>query len=116
QLERALMRSQETGKAMRQRSFAGIAGARNAEWLEAEAAGAWAVWEQGMIERARQGKMIEVDAAKSAYLERRKERRQAASVIDAGTAVDTIEGSRREQRELDDWFGQRSRPGRRRGQ
>jgi hypothetical protein len=44
-------------------------------------------------------------------LERRKEYRQVKSVIEARTAELAMEQTRREQRELDDWFGQRSRSG-----
>jgi flagellar export protein FliJ len=112
QVESALTRLQQTRRAMRQRSFAGIAGAQNADWLEAEVVGEWVAGELGVFEKARQQKTVEANTAKAAYLERRKECRQVETVIDAQSAAAAIERDRREQQELDDWFGQRSRPGR----
>lgn len=112
QIEHALTHSQEFARAMRQRRFAGIAQARSAEWQEAEAVGEWVAREEGIFEKASQSKTSEVNAAKAEYLERRKERHQVGSVIEARAAADAIERARREQRELDDWFNQQARPGR----
>jgi hypothetical protein len=109
QVEGALTRSQETGRAMRQRSFSSIGQAQNADRLEAEAVGEWVRWERGIFEKARHNKMVEVNTAKTAYLERRKESRQVGSVIEARASATAIERSRREQREIDDWFAQRIR-------
>jgi flagellar biosynthesis chaperone FliJ len=109
QVEYALMHMEETGKVMRRRSFGGIIGAQSEDWLEAQVLGEWLGWEKEIFEKARRQKMTEVDAAKAVYLERRKECRQVESVIDAKASVAAMEYSRREQRELDDWFGQRSR-------
>jgi flagellar export protein FliJ len=114
QVESALTRSQETSKAMRRRSFLNIAQARREDWLEAEAIGEWVGWEHGSLEKARRRKTVEVGAAKATYLERRKECRQVEGVIEVKAAADAIERGRREQRELDDWFGQRSRSSRKR--
>ncbi len=112
QIEDALARLRTTAGTMRRQSFAGVAQARSEDRLEAEVIGEWVVWESGAFEKAGQKKTAEVDAAKEIYLERRKERRQVSSVIEAGDAVATMERNRREQRELDDWFGQRNRSGR----
>lgn len=111
QVESALVRSQETSRDMRRQSFLGIVQGRSTERLEAKAVGEWVAWGQGALDRARRSKTVEVSAAKSAYLERRKECRQVESVIEAKAAADAIERSRREQREVDDWFGQQSRSG-----
>jgi len=111
QIERALTHSQEFARAMRLRSFAGIAQARSAEWLEAEAVAEWAAREEGIFEKASQGKTSEVNAAKTEYLERRKVRHQVGSVAEPSAAEVAIERSRQEQRELDDWFSQQGRSG-----
>jgi hypothetical protein len=112
QVEGALTCLQETERTMRRQSFASIAEARRAQRLEAEALSEWAGHERGFLERTREKKAAEVDTAKAAYLERRMESRQAGSVIEAGHAVAEMEQGRREQRELDDWFGQRKQRGR----
>jgi hypothetical protein len=108
QVESALVRAQEIGRAMRRQSFVGIVQGHSTERLEAEAVSEWVAWGHGALEKARRGKTVEVSAAKSAYLERRKECRQVEGVIEAKAAADIIERSRREQRELDNWFGQES--------
>jgi hypothetical protein len=112
QIERAVVHSQDSARAMRQRSFACVAQHRNADRLEAEAVGEWVAWEKKIFEKASRSKTAEVDAAKATYLERRKERHQVGSVIEAEAAADAIEQGRREQQELDDWFNQHGRPGR----
>ena len=109
QIERALVHSQDTGRVMRRRSFSGIDHAATAERLESEALGAWVIREQEILRQACQSKTSEVEVAKKVYLERRKESRQVSSVIEARAAADVIESGRREQRELDDWFGQQTR-------
>ncbi|HMD22141.1 MAG TPA: hypothetical protein VKH40_17585 [Alloacidobacterium sp.] len=111
QIERALTRSQDFTRAMRRQSFFGIAQSQSADWLEAEAVGEWVASEEKIFEKASQSKTAEVNAAKAAYLERRKERHQVGSVIEARAAADAIERGRREQRELDDWFNQQGRSG-----
>jgi flagellar export protein FliJ len=112
QIERALVRSQDFSRAMRRRSFAGIAQAQSADCLEAEAVGEWVTSEEKIFEKASQSKTAEVNAAKAAYHERRKERHQVGSVIEAKAAAEAIEQGRREQQELDDWFNQQGRSGR----
>jgi flagellar export protein FliJ len=107
QIESALTHSRETTREMRQRHFAGIATAQNSDRLEAQVLSEWVARQQGAFERARHQKTADVNAAKEAYLERRKESRQVEGVIEAGEAAAAIELNRREQRELDDWFGQR---------
>jgi hypothetical protein len=111
QVETVVALRNEGRKTIRQQSFAGFAGADNAVWIEAEAMSEWTAWEQGILETARQKKAAEVSVAKASYLERRKEYRQVKSVIEARMAELAMEQTRREQRELDDWFGQRSRSG-----
>lgn len=76
QIERALARSRDFARAMRQRSFASIGQAWSADWLEAEAVGEWVASEEKIYEKASRSKTAEVNAAKAAYLERRKERHQ----------------------------------------
>jgi flagellar export protein FliJ len=112
-IERAIEHLRESGRAMRQLTFSGIAQSRDAQRLEAEAMGEWVAQERGTFERARQDKGKEVDTAKAEYLERRKESRQVGILMESKAAAGAMERSRREQREMDDWFAQRMRASRR---
>ena len=109
QIERALTQRTADRKSLREQSFAGFARADNAIWTEAEVMHEWSEWEQGFLERAHQKKLVEVGSAEESYLERRKERRQVGRVIEDHAATAATEQNRRRQRELDDWFAQRSR-------
>jgi hypothetical protein len=113
QIEGAKTRSKNIGGAMRQQAFLGIVQAQLAERVEAQAVGEWVEREQGIFENARAKKANEVSDAKMVYLERRKEKRQVESVIEARISARAIEQTRREQHALDDWFAQRSRSNRR---
>jgi len=108
QIEGVLTRSQEIGRAMRQRSFLSIAKDEIASRLQAAAVTEWVAREQDIFEKMHQRKVAEVAAAKSTYLDRRKDSRQVGNVIETRESAMAIERSRREQREIDDWFGQRS--------
>lgn len=109
QIEAGLTYLAENKKASRSQSFAGFMQADNSLWLEAEAAVELTAWQQEMLANGHAQKAVEVDAAKSAYLTRRKESRQVESVVEARAAEKAIERNRREQRALDDWFNQRKR-------
>jgi len=108
-VEDALSRSQEIERDMRGQSFMGITEGRNRQRVESESLSEWMAWERGVYEKARRRKATAVDAAKAEYLERRKECGQVKSVMEAKLSAVAIVRSRREQRELDDWFGQRSK-------
>lgn len=108
-IEQACKRSEETGRAMRQRIFSNPAERQNGDWLEAQALTEWTAWETSLLEKVRQKKMVELDTARTAYRERRKESGQVRTVMEARMSVASIEQGRREQRELDDWFGLRKR-------
>ncbi|HTZ90402.1 MAG TPA: hypothetical protein VMA71_08675 [Alloacidobacterium sp.] len=110
QVERAVTRAQQNGQALRRESFTSMVRDRRGEWLEAEALRAWVGWEEDLLEKECRRKTAVVEVAKAEYLERRKECRQVESVIEAQAAAAVVEQGRREQRELDDWFGQRIRP------
>jgi hypothetical protein len=45
------------------------------------------------------------DEAERKYMEERRSRRQAEILVREKTAVERLEQERREQREIDDWFG-----------
>lgn len=77
----------------------------NSSWQEASLLEAWLEKEAHLLDSVRNQKLLAVDAAKVEYRERRKEYRQIENVIEVKTAVQAIESSRREQQELDDWFG-----------
>lgn len=112
-IEGGLDRISDSGKASRRMSFEGFARGENSAWLEAEASGELAAWQRGLLETVQEKKLEEVYAARVEFLERRKERRQMESVIEAGLAEAAAGQLRREQRELDDWFNQeRMRRGR----
>jgi len=109
QIERALTQRIADRKTLREQSFVGFAHADNAIWTEAEVMHEWSESEQGILARAHQKKLVEVGSAEESYLERRKERRQVGWVIEDHAATAATEQNRRRQRELDDWFAQRSR-------
>ena len=109
QIERALTQRIADRKTLREQSFVGFAHADNAIWTEAEVMHEWSESEQGILARAHQKKLVEVGSAEESYLEHRKERRQVERVIEDHAATATTEQNRRRQRELDDWFAQRSR-------
>lgn len=50
----------------------------------------------------------EVARLREQYLSKRVERRQAETLIRETEAADALEGSRRAQQDLDDWFGARA--------
>ena len=77
----------------------------NSDWQEASLLESWLDKERYLLDSARYQKMLAVDAAKAEYLERRKEYRQIENVIDVKAAARARESSRREQQQLDDWFG-----------
>jgi hypothetical protein len=100
---------QESRGAMRQRRFAGIVESRNDDWREAQVLDAWLAKEKEMLEAALYKNAREAEDFKAEYFERRKERRQVESIIKAGVHEAAVERGRQDQRQLDDWFGQRSR-------
>lgn len=55
------------------------------------------------------GAELDVDGLREGYLERRVERRQVETLIEEAAARDALDGDRRSQREVDDWFGSRRR-------
>lgn len=108
-IESAILRSQETERAMRAQNFSDLAGERHSDRLNIGPLCEWMAWERRVYEKTRQRKEVATDAARAVYLERRKECGQVKSVIEARMSVAAVERSRREQRELDDWFSRRSR-------
>jgi flagellar export protein FliJ len=109
QIETGVAHLEEDKKINRRRSFEGFGHAENASWVEAEALVEIATWQQEMLAGMHQKKTAEVEAAKAIFLERRKESRQAESVVEARATERAIQRNRREQRSLDDWFNQRSK-------
>jgi len=93
-------------------SSAATAGILAKESKEIRVVDEWMILERNILEEVRDHKMVEVDTIKTFYLEQRKECRQIESVIEAKVAASAIEHSRKEQRQLDDWFGQRRRSNR----
>lgn len=69
----------------------------------------WANVESAMTRRQQLRAMADatetlVVEARAAFLERRRERRQLESVLDAEQAIRRMEKDRRDQRDMDDWF------------
>jgi len=79
--------------------------------LEAAVVAQLARWREQVIEAALLKKLQEMECAKAEYLERRKERRQVESVLSERRMFESVERNRREQRTMDDWFGQKMRKG-----
>lgn len=74
---------------------------RTTEWSNAEAA----AWREQQLEPLAQATARRVAEGREEFFERRKERRQVESVLDAQQARKRTEQERRTQRDLDDWFG-----------
>jgi hypothetical protein len=109
QIEAGMSFLAEGQKMNRGKSFTGFLQADNASWIEAEALVELAAWQQEMLVPIQEKKATEVEEAKAVLLERRKESRQVESVMESRAAQRAILRNRREQRELDDWFNQRSK-------
>lgn len=99
----ALHIEQERRTAVRSRYE--LIGQKNSGWQEAILLEGWLEKERYFLDSARDQKMLAVDEAKAEYLERRKEYRQIENVIEVKAAAQAIASRRREQQELDDWFG-----------
>lgn len=74
---------------------------RTTEWSSAEAA----VWREQQLQPLAAATARRVAEARAEFLERRKERQQAESVLDAERRRLQADQQRRAQRDLDDWFG-----------
>jgi hypothetical protein len=107
QIEAGLTHVTQDKRKNRSKSFLGFQQADNASWVEAEALLEIAAWQQKMLAGIHEKKLTEVETAKAAHLERRKESLQVESVMEARSAQRAILRSRREQRALDDWFNQK---------
>ena len=110
-IEGGLKSMQQNHRHMQQLRHEAIVQA-DGNWQEAHVMGEWLAGEALSLEPVLEWKEAEAEVAKAFYLERRKEHRQIESVIEAEVALATIERSRREQQELDDWFGQRKQKSR----
>ena len=73
---------------------------RSTEWTSAEAA----AWRERQLASLAEAASRRVEEGREELSERRKERRQVESVLDAETARLRADTERRVQRELDDWF------------
>ncbi|MGH9586255.1 MAG: hypothetical protein ACRD3F_04850 [Acidobacteriaceae bacterium] len=94
--ERAVAAIVDEGDSEQQQSYL-----RHAEWANADRSAVRRQMLRAMGE-ATESRVIE---ARMAFLERRTERRQVKSVLEAGEARARYEQERRIQRDLDDWFG-----------
>lgn len=112
QVEGAIANMGNTRRRMGRINSAVTSGVLSKEWNETRVVGEWMTLERNILEEVRDHKMVEVDTVKTVYLEQRKECRQIESVIEARVAASATEHSRKEQRQLDDWFGQRRRSNR----
>lgn len=73
---------------------------RSTEWTNAEAA----AWRERRLAPLAEAASRRVEEGREEFFERRKERRQVESVLDAEKARLRAETERRAQRELDEWF------------
>lgn len=73
---------------------------RSIEWTSAEAA----AWRERQLAPLAEAASRRVDEGREEFFERRKERRQVESVLDAEKACLRAETERCAQRGLDDWF------------
>jgi hypothetical protein len=73
-------------------------------WREAELEWGTAVWRQEGHEAKRPEQERTVDRARGEFLDGRRERLQAETLVEQTAARELVEAGRREQRALDDWF------------
>ncbi|MGA8109710.1 MAG: hypothetical protein WB974_09760, partial [Acidobacteriaceae bacterium] len=116
QLESAAQ--QERGGAMASRSDAVerlIRGESGAGWQMDLADAEILEWKSERLRAQAEAEKPAAAAARDAMLERRRERRQAETLVEAAERLEQQERVRREQRQVDDWFqggrsqGRRSR-------
>lgn len=74
---------------------------RMLEWSNLESAS----WRERQLYPLAQATARKVEEGRTKFFERRKERRQVESVLEAQRARERVERDRRAQRDLDDWFG-----------
>jgi hypothetical protein len=74
--------------------------ARSTEWTSAEAA----AWREQQLAPLAEAASRRVAEGRGEFFDRRKERQQVESILDAENTRLLIESERRTQRELDDWF------------
>lgn len=74
---------------------------RTLEWSNVESA----AWRERQLHPLAQATARKVEEARAEFFERRKERRQLESVLEAQRVRERVERDRRIQRDLDDWFG-----------
>jgi hypothetical protein len=73
---------------------------RTLEWINAEIA----AWRGRQLEPIAAATARRVAEGRAAFFERRMERQQVESILDAARAREQAEEERRTQRDLDDWF------------
>lgn len=74
---------------------------RTLEWSNVESA----AWRERQLYPLAQATARKVKEGREEFFERRKQRQQVESVIEAQRAREHVERDRRAQRDLDDWFG-----------
>jgi len=79
-----------------------------ADWLleiaDAEILG----WKSSRVRSQAESQRPDVEAARSALLERRVERRQVEVLVTEGAMAEALDEARREQKRIDDWFQSRA--------
>lgn len=104
QRERASIREsrrQAIGKICEDGAAAEQTQQRTMEWSSAESA----AWREQQLQPLAEAAARRVLEGRADFFERRKERQQVESVLDAERERRRSEQERRTQRELDDWFG-----------
>lgn len=102
--ERASMR-ESRGEVVKTVSENGEAAEQSRErtlgWWNVESA----AWRERQLHPLAQATARKVEEGRAEFFERRKERRQVESVLEAQRGRERVERDRRAQRDLDDWFG-----------
>jgi hypothetical protein len=91
----------------RRAAFRSVLGQEQAQWFEEELSMEFVASEQARIELARVEREQALEAIQLRYRERRKERLQVETLIDARRAAEQALSERRDQSVLDDWFQSR---------
>ncbi len=116
QLEKGAQRQRRLALSVRGEALGileGRAGEEAREWLLKIADADLFAWKGGKLDAMAEAERPMVEAARTAMLARRLDRRQMETLIAAAAAVEDKQGRRRVQSQVDEWFQSRTVRGRR---
>lgn len=111
-LEKSAERQQRTALASRREALEGLGKSSEQKgWLLGLADAEILEWRSKRLRGCAEAEKPKVAATRAELLERRMERLQAETLVEAARRTEERERGRREQQWLDDWYQARSKPG-----